>query len=71
MKARLAEELTQAHLERDQLLAALEKFQTQMNDLQAHAEIVTSDRNNIKQLYTQVVGIVFMLVITRSPDPTE
>ncbi|KAI8926969.1 hypothetical protein BC831DRAFT_511187 [Entophlyctis helioformis] len=51
---RVLADLNDAQRERDDLLRALERFSDQVDDLHGRVQSVTSDRDNLKQLYEQV-----------------
>jgi phage I-like protein len=52
----LLSELQQAIIDRDQLIAALEKLQTRLNEMHTLTEAVTAERDNLTGMYAQVLS---------------
>ena len=48
--------------DREKLIDALQKLQTRLNELHIHTEAITSERDNLAAMYTQVWGLNLLIV---------
>ena len=65
-KKQLLDDLSDSQRERDELVNALEKFGSELTGLQSHVKSLTSERDNMKQLYEQANTEVQRLRALRS-----